>query len=626
MGIGGVATACYLWRMNRWILQIFTAYMLSLPLRGQEILQLDGRHDYSLGGYVQYYMDTAWLTPQKVFVKIKQGQGTTLPNSYFREPALNKLCWLHFRVQNDTVARRLIFRLKRHDIHHFQAFKKTKKGIDTLALTGDAYPFAQRPILVSDFCFLIALDQNEEAEILILLEKRWEELNASFSLQSERVFYYDIRQDYLLIFFYVGAIGFMLVFNLFLWINLEDKIHFYYSLNLLCNSLLVFNVFGLGYEYLWPHFTYQQSILNSILSVLLSVTNLFFVSKFLDLEANSYFFKPIRYFSRFLGLWTFLTLPTLFIKIIYYPGWLIIGYRYALLLFVAIVVLLILLVIIEQFRKKNSLVKIYALSMLFFVAGAALYVFSVIFDAPWLRSSDFVMVGNLLEVLTLTFGLTIRYNSFKQRSNDLALQLVETQNTVVKQIIRTQEAERSRLAQDLHDDLGGTLSALKGRIANESVQLETLGLIEKAINDLRIVSRNLLPIELEKEGLAQAIRYTIERLQKAIKIEFTYIVFGQEVRLPQEDELNLYRIVAELLNNVVKHADATKAVIQVVFHADYLHISVEDDGVGIKTEKKSWGIGLKNISSRVEFLKARLSIDSSPDRGTTVIVEVPYPY
>lgn len=192
-------------------------------------------------------------------------------------------------------------------------------------------------------------------------------------------------------------------------------------------------------------------------------------------------------------------------------------------------------------------------------------------------------------------------------------------------ILNAQEAERSRLAQDLHDDLGGTLSALKGRIANESVQLETLDLIEKVINDLRIVSRNLLPPELEKEGLSKAIQYTTERMQNASKIKFMYVVFGQEVRLPQDYELNLYRIVAELLNNVVKHSKATKAVVQVIFHADYLHISVEDNGEGIKTGMNVWGIGLKNIFSRVEFLKSQLSVDSTPAKGTTVIVEVPYP-
>lgn len=611
--------------MIRCFFQILVGCLFSFSLLGQPVLRLDGRDDYALEGFVRYYKDIVWLEPSQVFDKIKQGRGIMLPKSYFGEKALNKIHWLHFRVQNDSISRTVVFRFKRHDLHHFQAFKKISNHLDTLAFTGDAYPFMQRPILVSDFCFSLSVGPNEAAEILVLLEKRWEELNAEFSLQSEQKFYYDVRQDYLLIFFYVGAIFFMLIFNVFLWLNLKDKIHLYYILNLLCNATLVFNAFGLGFEYLWPYFTYQQSIINSILAILGSATNLLFLSQFLRLKGNSQFFRPIQYFGWFLAVWAVLSFPFLFIKIIHYPGWLIVAYRYVLLWIIGIAALLIILVIWAQFKKNNPLVKIYAVSISFFIVGAILYVLSVVYEIPWLRSSDFVMLGNLLEVVTLTLGLTVRYNSYKEHNSKLALQLSETQNAIAKQIIQTQEAERQRLAQDLHDDLGGTLSALKWRVAVDAPQAEVLDLIDKAIEDLRSVSRNLLPPELAKEGLSRAIRFTIERLQNASKIEFTYIVFGSEFRFSQEYELNLYRIIAELLNNVVKHSKATKAVVQMIFHVDYLHVSVEDNGTGIKTEQNTWGIGLKNISSRTEFLKAHLFIDSSRDRGTTVIVELPYP-
>jgi signal transduction histidine kinase len=194
---------------------------------------------------------------------------------------------------------------------------------------------------------------------------------------------------------------------------------------------------------------------------------------------------------------------------------------------------------------------------------------------------------------------------------------------VHRQKINIQEMERRRLAQDLHDDLGGTLSAIKGIMSNVTTNIEIISLIEKAILDLRIFSRNLMPPELANEGLAKAIYQTILRLQRSSKVEFTFISFGDEVRLSEEKELNIYRIVSELLNNIVKHSKANRAVVQLVFHEKYLHVTVEDNGVGINTNVSSEGMGLKNVNSRAKFIAAQIHTDYTI-HGTTFFVEIPY--
>jgi signal transduction histidine kinase len=132
-----------------------------------------------------------------------------------------------------------------------------------------------------------------------------------------------------------------------------------------------------------------------------------------------------------------------------------------------------------------------------------------------------------------------------------------------------------------------------------------------------------MPLELANEGLVKAITHTITRLQNSSQIEFTYIPFGKATQLSEEKELNIYRIVAELLNNIVKHSKATKAIIQLVYHDNYLLISLEDNGIGINTNENTWGIGLKNINSRVEFMKAKIITDSNA-KGTTFMIEVSY--
>ncbi|MER0438403.1 sensor histidine kinase [Emticicia sp. W12TSBA100-4] len=212
--------------------------------------------------------------------------------------------------------------------------------------------------------------------------------------------------------------------------------------------------------------------------------------------------------------------------------------------------------------------------------------------------------------------------SINRKATELKLSLSNSQNQLVKQVIQTQETERQRLAKDLHDDLGGTLSAIKGKIANEKASQEAINLVEKAIDDLRYISRNLSPPELENDGLIISIKNTIDRIQHVSNINFTFITFGEKQRLHQDIKLNIYRIITELINNILKHSKAQNAIIQLIYYQETLQILVEDDGIGIKSDKNNWGSGLKNINSRVEFLGAKLNIDSSP-KGTTVTIEVP---
>ncbi|GAB2623044.1 ATP-binding protein [Emticicia sediminis] len=224
--------------------------------------------------------------------------------------------------------------------------------------------------------------------------------------------------------------------------------------------------------------------------------------------------------------------------------------------------------------------------------------------------------------LAVLLGLIFRSLKLKEKNTHFAFKLANAKNELAAKVANAQETERQRLAKDLHDDLGGTLSAIKGKIANEKVSLEAINLVERAIDDLRYISRNLAPPELENDGLIQVLHNTIDRIQISSNIKFTFITFGEPQQLNQDEKLNVYRIITELINNILKHSKATKAIIQLIYYQESLNIIVEDDGIGIKSDKNNWGIGLKNITSRVEFLGAKLNIDSS-SVGTTVIVELP---
>jgi signal transduction histidine kinase len=175
----------------------------------------------------------------------------------------------------------------------------------------------------------------------------------------------------------------------------------------------------------------------------------------------------------------------------------------------------------------------------------------------------------------------------------------------------------------LHDGVGTSLLALRGTLPPENTKAHTL--LNQLITDMRTVSHNLMPDELTTLGLAGALSETARRLQEASGIRFLFVSAGQVRSFSPTAELALYRAVLELMHNIVRHSEATEAVVQLVYHPDLLNITVEDNGRGFDAQKQpdSKGIGLKSVASRTEWLAAKLAVDSSA-AGTTVRLDVPY--
>ncbi|WP_435353711.1 sensor histidine kinase [Emticicia sp. SJ17W-69] len=231
--------------------------------------------------------------------------------------------------------------------------------------------------------------------------------------------------------------------------------------------------------------------------------------------------------------------------------------------------------------------------------------------------------SHIFELFTLSIAIIYRFRLIEVEKNNLNLVVFQQKENLLNVEIKAQEMERERLAKDLHDDLGGTLTAIRNMAISKPNEKQLLPLIDRAIIDLRNVSKNLLPINLVNNGLIKAVQQNINYLQVASNIEFDFITFGKEKRLNKEEELHTYRIIAELLNNIIKHSVATKATMQILYYDDYLHISIEDNGIGIDTHKNNLGIGLLNIQARIDFLKSKLIIDTN-ENGTLITFDVYY--
>ncbi len=235
-------------------------------------------------------------------------------------------------------------------------------------------------------------------------------------------------------------------------------------------------------------------------------------------------------------------------------------------------------------------------------------------------------IALVLECIGLGFALIYVFNKEKEK---IQAELEKNRVETTRKILLAQEEERQRLALDLHDDLGGSLSVLTRQIdelneQNQHILQSPLQLLNKIVVDLRTVSHHLMPSSFAEKGLKRVVEESIEMANRQAKTAFMFVESGDEKRLMIEAEVHIYRIIKELLNNILKHADADKAVLQMIYLPDLLYISIEDNGRGFDfSDKESWGIGLKNINLRTSYLKALLSIESSPGR-TLICLEIPY--
>lgn len=206
-----------------------------------------------------------------------------------------------------------------------------------------------------------------------------------------------------------------------------------------------------------------------------------------------------------------------------------------------------------------------------------------------------------------------------------------------KAVIEAEEKERIRIAKDLHDGVGQLLSAAKLNLSSlqDKLQLKddenllllsnATNLIDDSVKEVRSVSHSMMPNALLKLGLASAVKEFINKLSVGNKLKIDLDIVGLENRLEPATETVLFRVLQEIVSNIIKHAKANYINIQLIKHDKELTMLIEDNGVGFDTSKINSfeGIGLKNILSRVEFLNGNVDFDSTLSKGTTVVIEVP---
>jgi signal transduction histidine kinase len=567
------------------------------------------------------------------------------------------LNWIHFSLSNaSSKPLNLLIEQGYVNFNEILFFEVVNGEIVRENTSGDEYRFDTRLINHRSFLYPVELQAGESRSYYFRLNNKGRASALYFTVATVRNFWEKDYTKQLALGVFYGFLLLLFLHNLYLFVIFLDRTFLNFALYIFSLLALLLSVSGIAFQFIWPGIPFLADRAPLFLVFLVIYLTFNLTKSFLNKDHISKNYLRLVAVGKAATLLLMCTsfvdgLAHLLTVRMMYPM-LLIGHGG--LLGMSVIYL----------YKRHTYARFYTLSLLLMVA--ALIITRQIYTPDFKYASYLLLLFLTFYVSIIAVSLLDRLKEMKEekeRTQQLAIERLEnlnrykehinkelqqrveekTQEILQKQqqinesILVGEERERKRVAEELHDGLGGLLSALKLNVERIdyqnkgfSLQEQTayrsmLEMIDKACQEVRAISHNMLPAALDHFGISIVLQNMARQINQAGQIEVEVDVFGFEKRIDRHTELHLYRIVLELFNNVIKHAGANKVVIQLVKQNKYISLLVEDDGAGFeRTKAYKSGIGLLNVQSRVKLLGGSISIDTSPQSGTTIIITIPY--
>ena len=258
-----------------------------------------------------------------------------------------------------------------------------------------------------------------------------------------------------------------------------------------------------------------------------------------------------------------------------------------------------------------------------------------------MNSLSAIVAGTLLFLLFSGFLVSyiLIYTKRRHKHFEEVIEMkVSFQQTLLQTQLEIQEQTFKNISLEIHDNIGQVLSLVKLNINTmdrdkpEPLQEKidnSRTLITKAIQDLRDLSKSLNTDYVVELGLMRSIEYELEMIQKTGSYEIAFTTNGKPYRLERQQELIIFRIVQEVLHNILKHAKATKIIVTALFEPETFMLTIADNGIGFDASKiesdnyEGFGLGLRNMNNRAKMINASFKLTSTLQEGTAVTITLP---
>jgi signal transduction histidine kinase len=584
------------------------------------VLLTPGEDDVVLNPHTYLYKDH-YAALDDIDRLLKVPATAFVRNTYYQEVNygfLQRRGWCRFQVKNTTDQSDWILKVQQSRVDTVQLFIVRENGVpERYPLTGHFQTITQRPVYSLHFAYRVPIEKDETVTFYLYTQRQHGRHATILNLQREVFFQNYAHVFSVAISFICGMIMLAGLIGFVLYFFVREKVYLYYSLY--CISFLVLIMVDSGFAHAVISYPEYQVVINNFTTIFyywIGGWHILFTIELLKIK--TYRFKSV-YWLGFTSGWLFCIVSVL-LMVPALPEtlrWWMVLFSYYIVFFVNVYILYAISISIV---KREPVVFFYLAGFLVTLIVATILVLAdlQILDGVN-QNTDLYYFTPLVEILFMVVGLGIHFSRNTKERFRAQLALNQTQN----QIITIQEDERRRIAQDLHDDVGNSLAAIKNMVIQRRESTSVEKEIDNLIGAIRNISHNLMPVDFNEFALRDIIGHTVNKFKNHPTIVLEFDVTGEPVKIKPLTELVIYRIINELINNIFKHSRATEAFIQLIYQKESLVVTVEDNGVGIEKLKSEEGIGMRSIRLRAAYIHAKLNIESD-DKGTLTILEVPY--
>ncbi len=533
---------------------------------------------------------------------------------------VTEVYWLVIPFRNVEPDHHFFIEIQNPQLDRVQAFFVTPESISAIGNeTGDAFPFETRIYSHRNFVWPISNENVSDFWVVIKADKRGSSLNLPVYLWESNTFRSHNTQTLI---FYGLCIGMLLLISLYsvgVWIFLRRVIYGWFFVRIVTSLLWLIVAEGLAFQFLYPSFGEFNSMLRAILIFIPNAASVGFTQHFLKVKKYSprlnVLFKIILYVQLAFAL----SIPFLFD---YYSRHSLFWLTFAGIIFIASVFLRLAATVVSLRFDRNV--------ALFYLAayGTTLIIglFLMLVDMGFVEKPEFnpAFLGVIVEALILSIGLTYLIKQVYDERNELSSRISRHQKEMMQAYVEGVEKERGRIAGELHDDIGSRLGNLRRVIGNiTDTQRDYLEKqVETLSSDVRSLSHQLAPPSKLK-GLSHLVEDLIIDVQPTSSTKFSLQCYDVPEKLSETIVQQCYRILQEAINNILKHAKAATADIQIFGHETELVITVEDDGQGFDDTTSGKSIGLQQLRARTESIQGIFEISSARGKGTQIMIRIP---
>ena len=535
--------------------------------------------------------------------------------------------WLKFRVVSKTPTEWFLH-VKAPFLKQVDLFTETRPGYDEtmqyITNVGSALPYHDRPVLTNQTILPLPLVRKDTATIYLRVRSN-SIIRVPLEISTLQYIYENSQENDIAHGFYFGLIAALIIYNLFVFISIRERTYLYYVFYIFCVALNISYIKGHFLQFIVPHF--PQANHSNYTGSLAFIFALLFTNSFLN---TSYYCPRLRKFG-----WL-IVVSCVSIIALSLSGYLLLGFK---LNWITVGLFLIysnvigFVVLKQGFKPARQ----YLLAFTALLAGIIIFMMKdmAILPENWFTEGAY-QIGSGLEAVILSFALANKLNTFKREKEITQAEALAQATLFSQQLIGSQESERKRVAAELHDSLGQSLGLVKNKVLmikrdaekpelHEKQLKDLKEMVTEAIQEVRNISYNLRPLHLELLGITQSLHSLLEDVVETGLIELETDIQNFDNLLTKANEMNVFRIVQESFNNILKHAQATVARIQISKEDAMIAIRIEDNGVGIgpaATEKG--GFGMIGIRERLNILNGQIEILENSPSGTIINIQIPF--